>query len=107
MDMNIRIRSWLFTRSFRAVNKELKNVPTLALSDLFYLRVIGWKNTNIAVDFLKKFNTFRRNLHTQSWSALSLYYPRSLILWYYYQLFWWADYCEVTDGLLEKIPIIP
>jgi len=99
--VNYSIRRWLFKLGSRPSRHNICKAPLFAPTDLYYIPIIGLRNIESGVAFLAHLKEFRRNLHTKTWSSITQYYPRSLYLWYFFQLFWWAGYCDKLRELLS------
>lgn len=109
--ISFRIRYKLLLWHFQPANRDLNAQPFLSFAWIirFPIGTFRRKYPGKYFKLLTNFWKYRRNLRGISWSSLSMIYPRSLTLWYYYLLFWWAEYCGVLPELLERpdLSLIP
>lgn len=99
MKLPIQLRTRLFSAGFRVTSQNLQRVPSLSITDLGLLPLLGCQKS---LDFLGSFHRYRHNMRGAQSFGLTSIYPRSYYLLYFFLLFWWADYCNALEMLVES-----
>jgi len=101
--IGLKIRRILINLNFQPAKKNLCDFPIFTLLDVVRFPTVSLLRNHPEryFEFLVRFRRYKSNLHDRSWSSLTQIYSRSISLWYYYLLFWWAEYCGVLTDLLE------
>lgn len=95
----LKVRGKLFTYGFKANDVGLQQVPLFSLQDIFLVLRFGWKKS---YRIFNLFTNYRQNLSIEITCGLTRVWPRTVYLLYYYLLFWWAQYCEVQEDLIQR-----
>jgi hypothetical protein len=110
-EIKLKVRSRLVIRSLQPAKQRLQEMSIINFVDFFRFPtgLLSHKYPNHYLKFLINFWKFQSKLKIRSWSALSMVYSRPIILWYYYQLFWWGEYCGVLPKILDhpELSLIP
>lgn len=93
------IRSWIFSLGFKARQHNLADTPRVSIIDIGLILKLGWKRYK---HFIGNFEIYRKNMKDKDWSCLTYCYPRSYYHLYYFLLFWWADYCNVSIDVIRS-----
>lgn len=109
--IKLKVRSRLLVKSLQPARQKLQEMSIINFADFFRFPtgLLSHKYPNRYIKFLINFWKFQSKLKIRSWSALSMVYSRPIILWYYYQLFWWGEYCGVLPKILDypELSLIP